>query len=214
MFNRVELKQQSWEQLRGKWEGGVLLGVIYMLICIGVGILGLIPVLGSIAPILITAPLVIGYMTAFVRFARNNDRINFEDLFKGFNIYGKSLGIVLWVDLWVSLWSLLFVIPGIIKGLSYSMSCFIIADNPNVKVRDAMKISMKMTDGFKMDIFVMGLSFIGWYLLGMLSLGIGFLWIHSYMATSFANMYLKLKELSIERGVCTEEMFNGTVSLT
>jgi uncharacterized membrane protein len=124
------------------------------------------------------------------------------------------LGITLWYALWVILWSLLFIIPGIIKALAYSQCMYMIADNPAVKVRDALKISIKMTNGYKGAIFVMGLSFLGWALLCVLTLGIGFLWLAPYMNASFTNLFFKLKELSIQKGVCTEDEFNGVTSLT
>ncbi len=113
--------------------------------------------------------------------------------------------------MWVYLWCLLLIIPGIIKSIAYSMSMYIIADNPNVGVRNALKLSMKMTKGYKMDIFVMYLSFIGWNILCVFTLGIGSLWLMPYMQTTYSNMYHRLKKISIENGVCTEQEFKGEV---
>jgi len=82
--------------------------------------------------------------------------------------------------------------------LSYSHP----TDNPRIGARKAIKLSMRMTKGDKWDIFVMGLSFIGWSLVCILTLYIGFLWLAPYMQVTYTNMYYKLKELSIESGAC------------
>lgn len=96
------------------------------------------------------------------------DKAKFTDLFYSFD--GKRhLNIVksmAWMNLFVFLWSLLFIIPGIVKQFAYSMVPYIMAENPNMQFNDALKLSMKMTDGEKWDIFVLGLSFIGWFILG------------------------------------------------
>ncbi len=214
MINRGSLKQLAKNQLRGNWGSGVLATLLFLVVSAPAVLIGLIPVIGGALTILFTAPLTIGMLITYLNLTKNVSQLNPSDLFKGFNIYGKSVGIVLWYSLWTFLWSLLFVIPGIIKGFAYSQAMYIIADNPNVKVRDALKISMKMTKGYKFDIFIMFLSFIGWQILNMLTFGIGTLWLVPYMNTTLANMYLQLKKMSIKSGVCTDDEFNGRVSLT
>lgn len=209
MIDRAELKQLAKSQLNGKWGSGVLITFVYLLVSIGINILGLIPVLGQIAALIISLVLEVGLIIAYLNFVKGGNELEVGDIFKGFNNFGKSLGIMLWTGLWVILWMLLLIVPGIIKALAYSQSVFIIANNPNGDVKQALKTSMKMTDGYKGDIFVMGLSFIGWGLLACLSLGIGFLWLYPYMLTTYTNMFFKLKQLSIEKGVCTEEEFGG-----
>jgi uncharacterized membrane protein len=215
MIDRASLKQSAKDKLKGKWGTGALITLIFILITGMFSGLGNIKDVGPIfnlASIFISAPMTIGLAITYLVFVIT-DNLVFENLFSGFKIYPKSLGMYLWMGLWVVLWSLLLIVPGIIKAISYSQSFFIIAENPNVKVRDAMKISIKMTDGYKGDIFVMALSFLGWFLLAILTLGIGLLWLSPYMSASFANLYLKLRELSIQSGKCTEEMFNGTTTL-
>lgn len=209
MFNRAELKQLAKSQLNGKWGSGVLITFVYFLVSFGINILSLIPVLGWIASFIVSLVLEVGLIIAYLNFVKGGNELEVGDMFKGFNDFGKSLGIMLWTILWLILWFFVFIIPFFIKVLAYSQGVYIIANNPNVKVKDALKISIKMTDGYKWKIFVMGLSFLGWILLGCLSLGIGFLWIIPYMNTTFANLFYKLKQLSIEKGVCTEEEFNG-----
>lgn len=66
---------------------------------------------------------------------------------------------------------------------------------------------MRMTKGYKWKIFVMQLSFLGWGLLCILSLYIGYLWLAPYMQLTMTNMYYRLKELSLESGTCTPADF-------
>lgn len=69
---------------------------------------------------------------------------------------------------------------------------------PEISGREALKLSMKITDGYKWDIFLLGLSFIGWIILCVLTLGIGFLWLSSYIDTAYCILYLKLKRNRIK----------------
>lgn len=207
MFNREELKRLSKDQLKGKWTNGVLLTLIYMLIEGVISYFGN-KSFGWVFTLFLSPPLSIGLIIAYIKFVKSGNNLEVSDLFLGFKNYLQSLCIVLWYSLWTFLWSLLFIVPGIIKGLAYSQSFYIIAENPNVKVRDALKLSIKMTEGFKAAIFIMTLSFIGWTLLGLLTLGIGFLWLAPYINTTYTNMYFKLKEISIQKGLLSEDEFN------
>jgi uncharacterized membrane protein len=114
-------------------------------------------------------------------------------IFEGFNDFGRSFVAVLLTSIYILLWTLLLIIPGIIAGLSYSMVYFILAENPTISPMDAIRQSKEMMYGHKTEMFMLSLSFIGWCLLGVLSLGIGFLWIGSYMQTSMAIFYQELK---------------------
>lgn len=91
------------------------------------------------------------------------------------------------------LWSLLFFIPGIVKGYSYSMSVYILAENKGKSALECINESKKLTQGHKMELFLLDLSFIGWFLLGVLTLGIGFIWIEPYRQATIANAYQSLK---------------------
>ena len=120
----------------------------------------------------------------------------------------RKLGGTYWVMLWVMLWSLLLVIPGIIKGLAYYFTPNILADSPNVTAREAIKLSMRITDGHKGKIFVFILSWIGWYMLSALTFGI--LWVFyvgPYWFASDAGLYLELRDNAIKEGRVTKEEF-------
>lgn len=192
MFNRAELKQQAKDQLRGRWGGTIGAFVLVYIVMCAVSSLSLI----------FYGPLMVGLIIYCMSLIKSYDNVDIGTAFRGFNIFGPALATYLWEMLWVFLWSLLFIIPGIIKGYSYSQCLYIIADNPNIGASQALKISMHMTKGYKWKIFVMQLSFLGWSLLCILSLFIGYLWLVPYMQLTMTNMYYKLKDLSLESGAC------------
>lgn len=87
-------------------------------------------------------------------------------------------------------------IPAIIAQLRYSMAFYVLYDNPEISPMDAINKSKEMMKGCKGKLFLLYLSFIGWALLSLLTLGIGMLWVASYLKTSEANFYENLKKLS------------------
>lgn len=97
-------------------------------------------------------------------------------------------------NLYVFLWSLLFIIPGIIKSYAYKFVPYLLAENPDLDYDEALSMSQEMTEGHKMDMFVLDLSFIGWYILGSIALGIGVLFVHPYREATFAALYKRLKK--------------------
>jgi len=128
--------------------------------------------------------------------------------------FGRKLGGMLWMSLWLCLWSIIgpitLFIPFIIKTLSYSMTPYILADNPNVTATEALKLSKRITKGHKGKIFVMALSFIGWNILSGLTLGIlGILYVYPYMYTSFAGLFVQLRSLAVATGVVHQAELDG-----
>ena len=106
------------------------------------------------------------------------------------------------MELFIFLWSLLFVVPGIIKAIAYSFTPYILAEYPNVPATEAVKISMRMTQGHKGEIFMMSLSFLGWFLLNGFTFGIlGIFYVNPYFYVSVAGQYQDLKELALQNGV-------------
>jgi len=135
----------------------------------------------------------------------NGQKPSPEALFKELKVnFWRKLGGSLWAGLFVFLWSLLLVIPGIIKAMSYYFTQNILADCPNVSATDAIKISMKITDGHKMDVFIFILSWIGWMLLSSLTLGILYIvWVGPYWGAADAGFYLELKNKALREGKIT-----------
>ena len=114
-------------------------------------------------------------------------------MFDCFNNYGRALSVSLLQAIYLILWTLLLIVPGIIKAYSYSQTFFIALDKPELGAEECINESMRMMNGYKMKLFLLDLSFIGWWLLSILSLGIGFLWLLPYIYTSRSHFYEELK---------------------
>ena len=106
----------------------------------------------------------------------------------------KSFLIPFLVGIYTVLWTLLLIIPGIIKAYSYAMAPYVFKDNPEISCDDAIKESMRLMDGHKLQLFLLDLSFIGWVILASLTLGIGFLWLVPYWQTTRVHFYEDLKK--------------------
>jgi len=113
----------------------------------------------------------------------------FKDIEHGFKIFIVSL----LVNVFVVVGLILFIIPGIIFALKYSQAAFLMSEDKNLDIMEALKKSGEMMDGYKMNLFLFGLSFIGHILLGMLTLGLYLLYAMPYIVLSFHNYYLHLK---------------------
>jgi Predicted integral membrane protein len=164
----------------------------------------------TVAVIFLSNPIAVGQVRFFLE-ARRGNRM-FEFLFSSFKSK-RYLNIVkgmAWQLLFSVLWSLLFLIPGIIKCYSYSMMPFILADNPEIGYRRALELSIQMTKGYKWHIFVLQLSFLGWYLLGILCCVVGILFVMPYYMASLTEAYAFLRKNAMERGYCTPTELNLT----
>lgn len=135
-----------------------------------------------------------------------NEKIKITDpLTNGFKKYLTKLGGMAWMYLFSFLWSCLFIIPGIVKAYSYRFTPYILAECPNVSARDALKISMRMTKGIKLELFVFDLSFIGWSLLTALTGGILGIYTVPYYQTAAAALYDSMKNNALASGRVSHE---------
>ena len=118
------------------------------------------------------------------------DSAEYGDLAFGFkNSYGNIAKTMFLKDLFISLWSLLLVIPGIIKSFGYSMTPFLMAENPELTAKEAIKLSQEKMKGHKWELFCMSFSFIGWALLATITGGIGYIFLNPYMNAAYAAFY-------------------------
>lgn len=186
---RAELKAQAKEQLKGNVFKFFLCGLVIFLIGLGCGF---VPVVGVIASIVITPAMSLGLIMTYMD-ASKGIKPEVGTIFKGFNCMGKSLWLTILVAVFTFLWSLLLWIPGFIKAISYSMSMYILAENPEMTAREALRESKAIMHGHKMDYFVMGLSFIPWMLLGTFTLGIAYIYVIPYMQLTIVNFYHAIK---------------------
>ena len=145
-------------------------------------------------------PLEVGGRRYFVKSAEYGDNRNcFKFAFSVEN-YKSIVSTMFLKGLQNFLWYLLFIIPGIIKYYSYSMVPYILADNPNIESKRAIELSSQMTEGHKFNMFILELSFLGWYLLGLLACCIGVIFVAPYKNATFAELYLVLRQNAIDNG--------------
>ena len=133
------------------------------------------------------------------------------DLFYGYKKgFGRNVLTMFLRGLYVFLWSLLFVVPGIVKSYEYSMIPYILAENPNISRKRAFELSKAMTKGYKGNLFMLDLSFIGWTLLGgVCCCGVGTIFLAPYISASWAEAYTFLKARALESGAATFEDLPG-----
>ena len=200
-MNRAELKQQAKKQLGGKIFGaGWLYAVLVMLIQAAVVSIGNSQwLLGLAATLLIGGPLNYSVARMFLKQSADGEPMNLRDLLAGFtDDFSGSFLLNLMQIIFTVLWSLLLVVPGVIKALSWSMSFYVRVEHPDYTWRQCLDASAALTKGHKGEIFVLYLSFIGWYIVGALCLGVGTLWVQAYVQAATAQCYNWLKAQQAE----------------
>lgn len=148
--------------------------------------------LASIVSFIIGGPIYFGVANYFLKLAKGLSA-EFNDLFSGFSLFKTNFLLNFFLTLFTVLWSLLLVVPGIIAAIKYSMAYYIMNENPELSALEAIRLSKQMMDGHKMDFFVMWLSFLGWFILGIFTAGLGMLYAIPYYRAAKANFYLDLK---------------------
>lgn len=121
--------------------------------------------------LLVSGPFTYGLAIFFLAMFRRQSS-DIQQLFEGFEQFGKTLGLFLYIVLFTILWSLLFIIPGIIAGIRYSQSFLIMADHPEYTIGQCVDESKRRMQGNKGKYFILNLSFFGWAFLCGVPLGI------------------------------------------
>lgn len=190
-------KDRAIASLEGKWGDAAIVTLIYMLITGGVGLIMNFTVFrnASLLWTLATIQMTWGFVIIFLNVVRGQEKIVLDQLFDGYRgNWSRILITMLLKMVYTVLWSLLLIVPGIIKGYSYAMTEYILKDDPEITENAAIEKSMQMMEGYKMKLFLLDLSFIGWILLCILSCGIGYLFLLPYIYTARAHFYEDLKQ--------------------
>lgn len=141
---------------------------------------------------IVLIPLNIGVAQNVLAWSRGEDVNKWKVLFGGFNsakIFFKQVGVVVLNTILCALWTILLVVPGIIKGLAYSMYPYVLRDEPDLSVWQTLKKSEAIMKGYKGKLFLMYLSFVGWFILGAFTFGILYIWLTPYVMTSTVKFY-------------------------
>lgn len=189
-MTRAELKSMAKEQMHGKL--GTLI-VIILLIGLVIFAINWIPIIGGIVTFIIAPAFSLALCMVFLKVTKKED-VEISDAFKGFNKTGRALWLNVLIGFFTFLWSLLLAIPGIIKSYAYSMSYYVLADNPELTARQALARSKEIMKGHKFELFILQLSFFWWYLLVGFTFGIAALYVVPYMSATVANFYNSIKE--------------------
>lgn len=185
-----DFRKKAMDALKGKWGKFALIYLIYTLITT------VCSYVLSAASLIIAGPFAVGIAMIALK-VLSNEEFEIINLFDGFKKFTNTLLLGLLNTIYTFLWSLLFVIPGIVKGLSYSMSYFIIAENPNMTQNEARLESMRIMQGNKWRLFCLQFSFIGWYILSSFTAGILLFWVVPYVQTATAAFYEEIKNKPI-----------------
>lgn len=224
-FDRIRIKENGkLHYQNNKWQN-VLVILINTLIVGGVQVvvrlsgddwvLAMFMSLVSIALALLVVNVIsMGTMTWFHRSIKT-EGLKMEEMFWTFKEdYGGNVLMMFLISLYTALWSMLFVIPGIVKGYSYSLAMYIKSENPNIPASTAIELSKRMTNGHKMDLFVLDMSFIGWGILSAFTLNIlGILYVMPYQYASKAFAYEEIKEEALANQIVSEAELYGYANL-
>ncbi len=185
------LMKKGRESLKGNW--GLAIGTFFVVFLIEGAVQSIHKGGGSILSLIIGGPFTLGMALFSLSYSRHQEP-RFEQVFEGFRDFGRTLGAYLLIVLYVFLWTLLLIVPGVIAALSYSMTFFIMTDDPDIKATDALKKSKQMMNGYKGKLFGLYFRFFGWGLLCILTLGIGFLWLAPWVHVTTAHFYDDIKD--------------------
>lgn len=110
--------------------------------------------------------------------------------------------------IYITLWSLLLLLPGIVKIYSYAMSSYLLRENKDLSVNQAITVSRRMMDGYKWKLFKLDVTFLGWFILSFCTLGLLFLYVNPYYYTARASFYECIKR---ERSTIEERLDGKTI---
>ena len=201
-MNRVEIKNNAKESLKGNLEEAIKLILILAAIGFVSGMItgigdanknDAIILLGDFVSFIATALVSFGSLSFFLKISRNEE-VTYKELFSKTDMFIPYIIISLITGILTILWSFLFIIPGIIAALSYSQAMLIKLDNPEMDAMECIRESKRLMNGHKLDYFILSLSFIGWMILGIFTFGILYLWLIPYISVSQANFYNALLE--------------------
>ena len=144
-MNFIDELTEAKEKMKGcYWKafGIIALYILVMLVsCVTV-----------VGPFIIFGPMYLGFHRAILELVRTR-KVKVSTLFSGFKDFGVAFRAGWLWGIRIFLWSLLLFVPGIIAGIRYSMTFFILADNPNITAREAINNSKDMIEGRKWEFF-------------------------------------------------------------
>ena len=174
------------------------------------GVLIVFTVIALCIRILVINPISVGERRVFLE-SINYKKTKFSRIVYPFKIrkkrYKTTVETMLTVRIYQFLWNIT-IIGGVIKHYSYLMVKYIVAENPHIEAKDAIKISRIMMNGNKFKSFLLDVTFLGWEVLNILTLGIAGLYYSPYYLATFTSLYKTLREKYIEEKCFKCELLN------
>lgn len=200
MQNNQYYKNKALASLEGKWSTAAIATFIYLIITMGVNWTVTMPMGDNMVMsystsgiwTLLCLPLGWGFTVFFLRLIRHEE-LDYGKLFDGYKDFLRIFLAGLLSTIAITIGLMLLIVPGIILGVGLVMTYFILKDDSQIGAVDALKKSWSMTKGHKASLFLLYLSFIGWAILCVLTLGIGLIFLYPYMNSTLAHYYEELK---------------------
>ena len=148
---------------------------------------------GEIVSLLLAGPLQLGLCFFFLNLVKGKET-RFELLFEGFKPLLTVLLAYAIITALTVISLILLIVPGIVVALGFSMTYYVIAEDPEISFQTALEQSWKLTDGYKMELLELNLRFIPWYLLGLLCFIVGVFAVVPWHNTTLTLYYQYLKE--------------------
>ena len=186
----LALMEDTRLKLKPFWPLSVVVCLVYGLL---VGIPSELNSYGEWLSILVAGPLQLGLCIYFLKISNGIDP-SFFDLFEGFKPLLNVLFVFIILNVLTILGLIFFIVPGIIVSLGFSMTYYIIAEQPEISINEALELSWKMMDGNKMELFNLHLRFLPWYLLGLLFFIIGVFFVIPWHNLTIASYYKTIKK--------------------
>lgn len=147
----------------------------------------------SLIELFLTIPLSVGLAVFFVRMNRGC-RVELENLFSKYKICIKCVLLFVYRYVLLFIQFIFFVIPGVVAYYSYAMSDYILVDDEDISIPDAIRVSKEMMYGHRMELFITQLSFLGWMLLSICTFGLAYIiYVGPYYQASIAAFYDRVK---------------------
>lgn len=200
-------KNEALSALRGNWANALVATIILVALALFFSSNDAInsyyqrivinPFIGyslSFVSLFVLLPLAVGYSNSMrVLLETGDNRLTNNSFSLGFGNWLHVVWGMILSTIYIFLWTLLLIIPGIIKSYSYALTPYILVEHPEMSANEAIEESMRLMDGHKFDLFYLQLSFIGWAILSILSLGLGVFWLIPYQMTAQAAFYRDIK---------------------
>ncbi len=182
----ADLMQHARSALKGNW--GIADGALLIHFA-SLKVLGSIDHVGGLFFIAVEGPFRVGLALIFLRIVRGGEAPGINLLFKGFQQVVTAICAYLLKFLFISLWSLLLIVPGILAAFSYTMTYYVIADHPGIGPLEAIARSKAMMYGRRLKLMDLYCRFLGWFLLALLTCGIGFIFLIPYFRAAHGAFY-------------------------